>query len=596
MMEEFTRELLLIANRLLAKTSVARTNTCSVQTRNPPANPSKDEPAPRSSAGIQQRRRRNHQRHQQRRARRHRHHRPEDALAIQRLYGRYPRKALRKMLGEESPSYSGGRDRLERYIAETYHDRAVSRGQIAEARRLYNDCEWEPPTEEEAEMLQSPPSADEVLRRLRRTINTSPGMDRVEWRHLKVINRTGSLLQTVLSAVHVLGIPSSWKRSKTIMIHKKGETNDPSNFRPISLLSTLYKLYSGILASRLTRIATSHGWLSAEQKGFLPGIHGIQEHTFLLQTAIDEAKKNYGDLSIAWLDLTNAFGAIPHPVLSQLFQSLPIPELLRRHLADIYTDNHWDFVCEEISVEAQPVTEVRQGDGLSPVIFNLASEPLVRAAAEGQGIQVFGRTIRNTTYADDTAVLARTPADLQTTLDRMDHTATSIGLTFNPVKCSSLTFQGGTVIPAPELRIQGGAIKILGEEDTETYLGIPTGAKLLYRPGTELPTKMNLLQESLLAPWQKLEALRSQLIPSLSHHLASGRVKKDLLRKIDDRARSLMRNIARVPAVTSRALFHANRRVGGLAITPLVEDADIWTVARASQLLSSDDEVVSNTT
>ena len=185
-----------------------------------------------------------------------------------------------------------------------------------------------------------------------------------------MIDRTGSLLQTVLSAVHALGIPPSWKRSKTNMIYKKGETNDPSNFRPISLLSTIYKLYSGILASRLTRIATSHGWLSAEQKGFLLGIRGIQEHTFLLQTAIDQANKN---------------------------------------------------------------------------------------------------------------------------------------------------------------------------------------------------------------------------------HLATWRVKKDLLRGIDDQARSLLRNIARVPAATSRALFHASRRVGGLTITPLLEDADIWTVARASQLLGSDDEVVSNT-
>ena len=153
MMEEFTRELLQVANRLLAKTSVARTNTSSARTRNPPADPREDEPAPRSSAGIQRRRRRNQHRHQQRRARRHRHHRPEDASAIQRLYGRYPRKALRKVLGEESPYYSGGRDRQAQFIAETYHDRTVTRDMKAEARQLYQDCEWEPPTEEEAEML-----------------------------------------------------------------------------------------------------------------------------------------------------------------------------------------------------------------------------------------------------------------------------------------------------------------------------------------------------------------------------------------------------------------------------------------------------------
>ncbi|RUS74705.1 hypothetical protein EGW08_017535 [Elysia chlorotica] len=115
-------------------------------------------------------------------------------------------------------------------------------------------------------------------------------MDKIEWRHLKAIDRTGSLLQTVLSAVHTWGIPSSWRRSKTVLIH-------PSNFRPISLLSSLYKLYSGVLAQTLTQSATTHGWLSAEQKGFLPGVRGIQEHTFLLQTAIDEAKKKQGDLT-----------------------------------------------------------------------------------------------------------------------------------------------------------------------------------------------------------------------------------------------------------------------------------------------------------
>ncbi|RUS69482.1 hypothetical protein EGW08_022750 [Elysia chlorotica] len=521
-MEEFTRELLHTANRLLARPPVDRNNSARIQrppaeTTNHQVNPA-DEPAPMSSSDIQQRRRRNQHRHQQRRARRYRHHRPEDASKMQRLYGRYPRKALRKVLGEDSPFYSGGRDRLVDFVAATYHNHTVTPAEVAEARRLYNNCNWEQPSQEEMELLQSPPSADEILRRLKKTVNTSPGMDKIEWRHLKAIDRTGSLLQTVLSAVHTWGIPSSWRRSKTVLIHKKGSTDDPSNFRPISLLSSLYKLYSGVLAQRLTRIATTHGWLSAEQKGFLPGVRGIQEHTFLLQTAIDEAKKRQGDLTIAWMDLTNAFGSIPHPVLGQLFQSLPIPDAVRQKLTDIYTDNQWEFVCEQGNVEAHPVT----GAGPLP----------------------------------------------------------------------SLTFRGGMVFPASELRIQQGAIRALEEDDMEVYLGIPTGAKLLYRPATDLPNKMDRLQESLLAPWQKLEALRSQLLPSLSHHLASGRVKKDLLRELDDKTRHLLRNVARVPVSTSRAFFHAERRIGGMAVTPLIEDADIWTVARATQLLSSEDDVV----
>ena len=121
------------------------------------------------------------------------------------------------------------------------------------------------------------------------------------------------------------------------------------------------------------------------------------------------------------------------------------------------------------------------------------------------------------------------------------------------------------------------------------------GAKLLYRPGTDLLSKLRKLQESLRAPWQKLEALWSTQLPHLSHHLASGRVEKKLLRELDDQTCNLLRNVCRVPDSTCREFFHADRRVGGMAITPLVEDGDIWNLSRATQLLSSDDELVAET-
>ena len=123
--------------------------------------------------------------------------------------------------------------------------------------------------------------------------------------------------------VHRLGIPRTWRDSKTILIHKKEETIIPSNFRPISLLNTLYKLYSGILSSKLVSIATANDWISKEQKGFLPGVRGIQEHTYVLESAIQESKKKKNNLFITWLDSSNAFGSIPQ--LFQLFDSLHIP-------------------------------------------------------------------------------------------------------------------------------------------------------------------------------------------------------------------------------------------------------------------------------
>jgi hypothetical protein len=104
------------------------------------------------------------------------------------------------------------------------------------------------------------------------------------------------------------------------------------------------KLFSGCIASRITTVASGNGWLSPEQKGFLPGVHGTPEHTMLLECAIEEARSQKRKLIICWWDLANAFGSLPHAFLNQPLLSLPIPGALRNILCDIYRDNQFQFV------------------------------------------------------------------------------------------------------------------------------------------------------------------------------------------------------------------------------------------------------------
>ena len=550
------------------------------------------EAAPIRGNNPQVEKRPRHQSRQVQRIRQKKSRNADKARQIQKLFKVYPRRAVRQVMGEKSPRYTGTKEDAEVYLKRTYQRSTPSNSQCDRAKKLYDACQWSTPDEDMTNYLVMPPSREEIQMKLKKAMNSAPGADGLEYRHLRSLDPTGQLLEEVFATVCRLGVPGVWKRSRVIPIHKKGETTDYSNFRPISLISTLYRLFTGVLSQRLNMVASSLGWLSPEQKGFLPGVQGIQEHTQLLQTAIEMAEDKRRPMSVAWLDLCNAFGSIPHAILKELFESLPIPAELRRLLNDLYSGNVMDFVVGNESVVIAPTAGVRQGDPLSSTVFNLAAEPLLRAAkSSSTGFSLFGQTVKVTSYADDLAVIANSAVALQETLDHLSRVATVLGLKFNSSKCASLSFMRGRPIQAI-LLIDGGQIRCLGPEDKEIYLGIPLGAKLRFRPDTDLLPKLDLLANSLLAPWQKLEVYRSHLLPSLSHYLASGRVAKKMLEKYDTECRKFLGFIARVPNTAVTEFFYADRRVGGLGTCRLGEDADIWTLARATQLLTSNDPLV----
>ena len=104
----------------------------------------------------------------------------------------------------------------------------------------------------------------------------------------------------------------AWKEALTVLIYKKGDAEDVSNFRPIALMSCIYKLLMGIIAKRVTRWSIEPGVLSNEQKSARPA-ERCYKHTYIMKALVGQARRNKKKLSVAWLDIRNAFGSVPIP-------------------------------------------------------------------------------------------------------------------------------------------------------------------------------------------------------------------------------------------------------------------------------------------
>ena len=100
----------------------------------------------------------------------------------------------------------------------------------------------------------------------------------------------------------------------------------------------------------------------------------------MLQAIVEEAKNKEKDLSIIWLDLSYAFGSVHHSISTELFDSLPLPSILKRILLDINSDTVVRFAVVRQTIEISPTAGVRQGDALSSTVFDLVMETLIRLA------------------------------------------------------------------------------------------------------------------------------------------------------------------------------------------------------------------------
>jgi len=158
--------------------------------------------------------------------------------------------------------------------------------------------------------LLAPIVAREVEQALAAKNKGAPGPDGYTWKKLKNTTKTEELASFFNFWLLCGKMPSATCEGRTTLVPKVVGTQDPSEFRPITVSSVFARLFHSILGSRLERLLP----ISHRQKGFRKG-DGIFMNALILQSCIANAKKRRRNLRVAFVDLRKAFDSVGHDAL-----------------------------------------------------------------------------------------------------------------------------------------------------------------------------------------------------------------------------------------------------------------------------------------
>lgn len=526
---------------------------------------------------------------------------PREAGRIQSLYRHSKKRAIRQILKDTIHSYTGTKEAAHQYYEHLFRDTTI------DTDNLLRSLKTHVPSASLDESLLSPFSNLEIRQRLTSMNNSAPGSDRVEYRHLRLVDPHASTLRLIFNRCLIAGrIPAHWKQSTTVLIHKKGPTDDPTNFRPIALMSCLYKLFMSLLASRISHAAIDKGLMSPNQKSARPH-EGCHEHSFALQTITSDCKRNQKNVFIAWLDLRNAFGSIPHEAIYTTLAHMGFPVPLITLLKAAYDDSTTTIRTQEGETSPIPIKSgVKQGCPISAILFNLTAELLIRTvltkAAEDPSIPyaLYGQKISVLAYADDLVLISRTRAGLQAFLDATSTAADTLHLSFRPDKCATLglTYNRNETsrIGDTTFTVQQHPITPMNREDKYRYLGVPIGMERSHAEfvdiATSLANDLTKIQNSALAPWQKLDAIRTFIQPCFTYALRACSIPRSALSNYRSTLATVVRSICHLPRRAATSYLYASKYVGGLALQDPYYERHVQAIVHTLKMLSSTDPMV----
>ena len=330
------------------------------------------------------------------------------------------------------------------------------------------------------------------------------GIDKIPNEMLKCIFeiKPEILIKIFNSILHYRETNSVWDFSIITPIHKDGSKMDTSNYRGISLLSCINKLFSAILNKRLADFVKNNNILSEAQLGFIPGNRTSDAH-FLIHNLIQQyCHKDSKRLYSCFIDFKKAFDCIPRDKLLEKLLKFGITGDFFNTIKNMYVNDKCRIKIGNTLTDAiYPNQGVRQGCILSPLLFNLFMCDLPSSLNNENcyPAKIGQIKLPCIMWADDLVIFSETENGLQEMLKELEKYTEKNGLEINVKKTKCMIFNKTGKLIHRNMKYKSMLISTIREYK---YLGF------IITPSGEIKTG---LQDLKARSQRALCALRSKL-------------------------------------------------------------------------------------
>jgi hypothetical protein len=278
------------------------------------------------------------------------------------------------------------------------------------------------------------------------------------------------IILTIITTLFEGGaVPEEILNSAMILLYKKGDPSNLGNYRGITIINLILKLYMKMVLNRMS--CALDPFLRGTQNGFRRGRSTVQ-HVLALRRLIEEtALSSSAELYILFVDFKKAFDTVKWSELWAILRAYRIPEKLIAAIRAVYVSSTAQArTADGLSGAFEFFAGVKQGCCLSPFLFIVIIDFVMRRATEGLddlGVLVKARNgsrqpaefVTDTGFADDISLLSTVPANLQKLTDRVVSEARRVGLMVNVPKTELMTIGAIPAEVTPTIQIYGAPVK-----------------------------------------------------------------------------------------------------------------------------------------